>query len=394
LSRKEAVEEHRSYLLWLVLLIVVPAGVIFAVNWMVDPLWFSRGNRLGEQNFIYNERVSKLNRFMDDLDQYDCVILGDSRASLLDADALRGANCFNLAFAGGNLRDLSSYAAYLQAHTPRLKRAVIGLGMFNFVDQTLLDNAPDFVVRMEPPPGPEASYFSPSVLRFSLQSLVGRSPTPIYYDRRFRARILRDEDSFDINPALRAEAWNFYMATGPFSLERVSQLRQALGFLAGAELLAYVPPVSAQHIRDVDRAGHLESYLDTLYGVSQLFDVFQDYSIPSNVTLDPSLTIDGQHYFEEVNARIADALNRGVTDFGIDVKQLDRASLEAIYRDAFTKMELRAHPQARPGSGYEASAETPGEPTRRDVELDESGPVNPRSGSGARSESGGPGARS
>src|SRR5437764_14367146 len=81
--------------------LLATAGLIvaacFAVNCLVDPLWYLRGNVLSEINYPFNERLSKLVRFLPRMADYDCVIFGTSRATLLPAEKAKGYRCFNMA---------------------------------------------------------------------------------------------------------------------------------------------------------------------------------------------------------------------------------------------------------------------------------------------------------
>lgn len=56
---------------------------VWIFNYIIDPLWYDEGNRITGKNFAFNERVSKTNLFLQDKEQYDCLILGNSRVTLL-----------------------------------------------------------------------------------------------------------------------------------------------------------------------------------------------------------------------------------------------------------------------------------------------------------------------
>src|SRR5258707_667213 len=102
------------------------AGLIvaacFAVNCLVDPLWYLRGNVLTEINYPFNERLSKLVRFLPRMADYDCVIFGTSRATLLPEEKAKGYRCFNMAVSGGQASEYLLYADYLRQRrvAPRL----------------------------------------------------------------------------------------------------------------------------------------------------------------------------------------------------------------------------------------------------------------------------------
>src|SRR5205085_12587520 len=89
-------------------------GACFTVNCLVDPLWYLSGNVLTRINYPFNERLSKLNRLLSHLQDYDCVIFGTSRATLLPEDKVAGYRCFNLAFSDGQASEYLAYADYLR----------------------------------------------------------------------------------------------------------------------------------------------------------------------------------------------------------------------------------------------------------------------------------------
>src|SRR5438046_10547431 len=95
----------RKRLVTFIAALVGTAGVIiaacFTVNCLVDPLWYLRGNILTEINYPFNERLSKLIYFLPRMQNYDCVIFGTSRATLLAEHKIEGYHCYNMAFAAG-----------------------------------------------------------------------------------------------------------------------------------------------------------------------------------------------------------------------------------------------------------------------------------------------------
>jgi hypothetical protein len=96
--------------------LLATAGVIvascFAVNCLVDPLWYLRGNVLTEINYPFNERLSKLIRFLPRMNDYDCMIFGTSRATLLPEEQAKGYRCFNMAVSDGQASEHLLFADY------------------------------------------------------------------------------------------------------------------------------------------------------------------------------------------------------------------------------------------------------------------------------------------
>src|SRR5690348_8190825 len=112
----------RTFISWLLATAGLIAASCFALNCLVDPLWYLRGNILTEINYPFNERLSKLSRFLPDRENYDCVIFGTSRATLLPEDKVEGYRCFNMAFSDGQASEYLLYADYIlqRGFAPRL----------------------------------------------------------------------------------------------------------------------------------------------------------------------------------------------------------------------------------------------------------------------------------
>jgi len=313
------------------------AAAVIALNFAVDPLWFGAGNRLGDRNLVYNERISKLNLFLQDPRAYDCAIFGDSRVSLLDPNRIEGHRCFNHAVAAANLIDTGALAEFVAARSGRVELVVLGLGLFNFADHPLPDHTPRFLQGLEERAGAWQAYASLPVALFSLESVLGNSRTPLYYRSDFTADILDDPGAYDTNPALAREAWDFFMTRGPFSTDELPLLRRVQETFPEARQLAYVPPVAADYIAELARAGTLESYLDVIFAISRQVEALHDFSIPSETTADPSRTLDGQHFLRSTNDRVAAVLSGSRVGFGVPVHTLDRASYGAAYRAALAR---------------------------------------------------------
>src|SRR5438067_12063400 len=83
----------------------------FGINCLVDPLWYLNGNRVGGINYPFNERLTKLVRLLPRLQDYDCLILGTSRATLLPEQQITQHRCVNLASSDGQVSEYLLSAA-------------------------------------------------------------------------------------------------------------------------------------------------------------------------------------------------------------------------------------------------------------------------------------------
>ena len=112
----------RTFIIWLLAAAGVVVAGCFTVNCLVDPLWYLRGNVLTGVNYPFNERLSKIIYFLPRMQNYDCIIFGTSRATLLPEEKIEGYHCFNMAFTDGQASEYQLYAQYLRQRgfAPRL----------------------------------------------------------------------------------------------------------------------------------------------------------------------------------------------------------------------------------------------------------------------------------
>lgn len=304
-------------------------GSVAGVNWLIDPLWYSHGNILTSKNFAFNERITKTNLFLrtNNQEKYDCIIFGSSRVTPLRASELDNHNCFNYALKGAEIPDFVSYANFLQEQGVDPKIVYIGVDGLNFVEKERKEQIPVSIDSLKTPSFLQA-YFSSDVLLFSAMTLLGISPDPgSYYDQNF------EPVDFPNPPVYQGE---FYE---PGSLQKcdltsVETFISLQKFFPNAKFIAYVPPRSAwSMINDTYGRGLTDCELSSFYKLSQSYDAMYDFSIPSEITKNPSNTFDGSHYSVTVNNRIAKILQgKKDSDFGIRIDNRTFDNYRAIYR--------------------------------------------------------------
>jgi hypothetical protein len=315
-------------------------ALVLAANALVDPLWYLGGNRITGLNHTFNERLTKSNHYARDPRDYDCLVLGSSRVTLLNETDIAGRRCFNYSFAFGHVLEFGPVADYVLRHRPDLQLVVIGVDAFNFSRQALEVALPDYVLAQRPPPSFLVTYLSLDALLLSYRALTGTEVGPRYYRSDFTCELLDRSkryapppyiDLSDPHGTLPVHPTN---TTGPFDVDRRAQYRALRERFRGVpRVIGYVPPVSVHFLAHVQAKGHLDGYIDAVLAVADLFDAYYDFSFPTPVTADPRSTYDGSHYHVAVNRRIAQVLAGAPlpADFGRDVRALD----PALYREQF-----------------------------------------------------------
>ena len=309
-------------------------GSVAAINWLVDPLWYSHGNILTGKNFAFNERITKTNLFLRQSreESFDCIILGSSRVTTMRVSEFSEHNCFNYALKGAEIPDFVSYANSLQERGVDPKIVYIGIDGFNFVEKERKEQPPVSIDSLQTPSFIQA-YLSADVLLFSLMTVLGISPDPgNYYDRQFEPVDFANPPIYDAR---------FYKPAAPQkcdfkSIETFVSLRE---FFPNAKFVAYVPPRSAWSIvNDTYGRGLMDCYLSAFHQLSQSYDAMYDFSIPSTVTKNPNHTFDGSHFSVQINNEIAQILQGNTAEnFGIRVDNYNFNDYRRAYRQQLQK---------------------------------------------------------
>lgn len=329
----------RRYLRWTAATALLLLAIVFAVNAVIDPLWHFRGNLLTGVNPHFNERQSKINLLRRHATDYDCVIFGSSRGTLMPGDAFAPHRCFNLAFASGQVEEFIAYADYLATIGVRPRLVVVGVDGFNFMREGRdAPVVPDFVRERRTPPGALADYLSASSLAMSWQS-VFVAGTPRHYDRDFNCVIRADAPPFDPRAFGSAEGLQRQDAERrrsiPYVPDNARLYRELAARFPSARVIAYVPPVTAWRVDDMERRGVLEGYVEALHAAAQHFPRMIDFSLPGAQTARTDNTYDGSHYSVALNRDMARALlDPAPPAWGVEVTGLGRDVYLSRYRQA------------------------------------------------------------
>lgn len=323
---------HARFLGTVGICLVILTTAILSMNLLVDPLGYFSGNQFFSKNYAFNERLMKPNRLMKDRNRYDCLIFGSSRVTLLDESKVAGQQCFNLSVSAGMPVEFVQFAKWANnmGVTPDL--IIVGIEAAYFTEEKPSLPLPKFVREGNQPPGVISAYLSIDVAKFSLNTLLGRSPLPRYYDARFRGAILPSAPVYYPPEILEKEP-----LLGPYTVsirEHIHKLRQ---IFPDARFIGYVPPVSAWRRARAYQGGTLDGYLDLVFSTAEQFDQFYEFSIPNSVTQNPTRTYDGSHYDIATNEEILQALNGGKMAFGLAVHELDRSAYRRAFLTATSK---------------------------------------------------------
>jgi hypothetical protein len=334
-----------AYLAWALGSAVVIAGACFLTNCLVDPLWYLQGNVLTGINYPFNERLSKINRFLPRLHAYDCLILGSSRSTLLPVESFKGHRCVNFAFSDGQIDESLLYAQYLQARGMMPSLLIVDVRREDFIGPMPPPDVPDFIRTGVSPPSIFATYLSLDALDFSIRTLRGDAPHHRYYDQNFDARLEVRSAKHRYDPTAPVEPMPPPIDVHPGRAELYIQLRQ---MFPAARAIGYLPLESASRIAAFSLTGGLDQYLGAIGRIAAAYDEFLDFAIPSALTESREGTYDGSHYSETVNARVAASLLDDNAGPGVDWHREDQATIVALYHERLRQfLETTKQPKAR-----------------------------------------------
>jgi len=338
----------RTFIICLLATVGVIAAGCFTVNCLVDPLWYLGGNVLTKINYPFNERLAKIIRFVPRMADYDCVIFGTSRATLLPENEVKGYRCYNLAVSDGQVGEWLSYADYLRQRGFAPKLMLVELKRGDLVGPLPKPEVPDFVRSGASPPSILISYLTLDALDFSIRTLQGDAPHHRYYDADFGAQLEKRSKRHYYNPAGAIKPMEPPTDVHPERAEQYIALRQKF---PTARAIGFVPPESAWRMASFSLTDGFGEYLGAVARIAAAYDVFLDFSIPTKLTesKSPNDTYDGIHYSRAVNGQVLAALLADKTDLALDWRAEDATAAGARYRGLLSDfMTTLAQAEASP----------------------------------------------
>ncbi len=346
----------RTYFGWLLASAFVIVGACFTVNCLIDPLWYLCGNLLTGINYPFNERLSKVIRLLPRLKDYDCVIFGTSRSTLLPEDQVPGYHCYNLAFSDGQVSEYLPYARYLRHRGFDPKLLIVEVRRGDLIGPLTPPEIPEFIPVVEPPPeapefiltgkGPPsilANYLSLDVLDFSIRTLRRDAPHHRYYDQAFHADLEVRSKKRYYKPADT-------IAPMPPPLDLHTERGALYGELRRqfprARAIGYVPPELAWRMAAFSLTDAFEPYLAAIAAISANYDRFLDFSAPSPLTTSksPNDTYDGVHYSRTANQRVLADLLGSRSGIALDWRGEDPAATAATLRSRLEQFRATLTP--------------------------------------------------
>ena len=275
-------DAYRRYLIAFAATVLGAVALVGALNLFVDPYDRFGFNRLG--TYISADREYKSTEFQRFAPE--SVLMGNSRAAIINAGRLNGPRFFNAAFAGAEPEEIHDF---IDHYVRRQKLVVLGLDLFSFKPAALpvadpflplsAHRALEYTLSLK-----NAEYS----VRTVANSLAGK-PRDYSPDGTFReANWAAKADAADNATAARKERELVdQLLTYRFDPSRVAPLREIRDVLQqrGIPLIVYLPPMNANVWAKVQGTSGYEQMLLTRDAIKQIFpqavDLTEsDYSAP------------------------------------------------------------------------------------------------------------------
>jgi len=299
-------------------------SIVGFINYIVDPLWYNQGNQINKINLAVNERLSKTNLYLNLKNtNYDCLIFGSSRVTLLNSKSLKNNKCFNYAFSGGTIEEFVKYAEYVKQKGANPKKIYLGVDAYNFAPEHKIRSN---VVVSQPKPIYQPYLFSSDNLNFSIRAIRGDYNLPRFYNQEFQVRVVDNAPKYkpELSKSISKESCN---------LSRVDYYEKLREVFPKAEFISYVPPISAWEVfKKSYSRGLMNCQLKGIHQVSQFFDKMHDFSYVSSVTTNIDNTYDGSHFYPKVNDKIAEILEGKQSTFGIRVDNMNLNNYQEFHQ--------------------------------------------------------------
>lgn len=318
--------DYKKYISLLSAIVLFVLSSIFLINATVDTLWYFGGNKFFPENYSFNERLSKVNLYLKSPVKFDCIILGSSRVTLLDADEIENNNCFNFSFSDGAPSEFVYYSNYIEKYGHLPDKLIIGVDARFYSRKEAAPNVPGFVKNLNLPPNFLKSYLSYDVLDFSIRTLQKKPPRRRYYTQELKGDLLPGTKNYQPPECFTPDGYG-----DPYTNKNIHYITSIKNILKARVVIGYIAPISAWDMLPLMEDGEIESYLHTMYTLSKEFDQFYDFSMPSELTMRTDNNYDGHHFSKSANNKIASVLNGQKFNFGLALHELSYKEYKHIF---------------------------------------------------------------
>lgn len=298
-------------------------------NWAVDPLWcFGHTRWLTTLQKPFNERHQKTNYLtFVNKGEYDALILGNSRTSLISQHELGGMHAYNYALSAMTPDEFREYLDYFKKTNGRPKTILMGIDFdYTNANMPLPAGRPEFYIKSaQSPLYRYRMLLTYDTFDYSRQNLtIGRylerskhGCGGILYDNHNLARLLKPQDQAYRQQYIDRELAGLSTSFGTGYRYRdnlADSLRQIVRDNQGSRFIAFTTPVSKLFFCSFVKAGRLPEYRRWLREMVSVYGEVWNFQYLNSVTNDYADNYsDSHHFYPEIGTLVAHRIT-GVPD--------------------------------------------------------------------------------
>lgn len=315
MKKKQLISYLKNYLSFIFFFLLL----IFLINCVIDPLWYFKGNKISNINYVYNERLTKFNNFYynDDNKNKDCLIFGSSISTTINEKNFIKNSCYNFSFSAGAIEEYVLYLNYLKFIGYLPKKIYIELPIFmkdekiKIYKKFINENLNSEIVAFIPPVASESLLEQYNLIKYNEKKKVSINvPSFIEYQN--------PPDKF----------WDHYFTFNSFifsikSLFKISNYTNAYN----ENFVGFVRKSKSNFNKNFKKIkfnkNDLEAIILNRKLLLNIFDEVYDFSVPNKKINDSINTYDGSHYYEHFISLIAFSMENLNYSYGLKVNDLD-----------------------------------------------------------------------
>lgn len=322
---------YRRYRKWSLLYCLILAcllGILGLFNYLVDPLWcFSHGYHLGRYRKPFDERQQKTNHltFASHL-SYDAVILGSSRAALINQNDFVGMKAYNYAQAGMTTYEYGEYIDYFKRTVVTPRVIILGLSFNNTVGGVYNngEKPAHYIAMANSPFYRFKTLFTAGVFHYSWDNLRmqhfldhnKRWAGHMLYDHANVATVIPPNDMATAQIKMKetlSDLAKSYERGYRYGEDLKGSLQKLRADNPGSRFMIFTTPVTEGYYCTLVRAGRLPEYERGLREMVEVFGQVWHFEYPHSIARNPANYWDAHHFYPPVGTLIAHRMT-GVPD--------------------------------------------------------------------------------
>ncbi|WEG16604.1 hypothetical protein PQ478_19195 [Alkalihalophilus pseudofirmus] len=305
---------YKAWLIKLAAVCVVLVMLVGGFNYMVDPLWaFDHANPFNERQDSINEREQKSLHLAYTAQDYNALLLGSSRSTVVDQYQFEGVKMFNYSVPAVSIEEFNEYIHFAKKHGHEPELIVLGLDFFTTNETRKQTEFPsEYFETVEDPLHRFKTLLSMDTFEYSYKnawsSLMDTEQFVRRYDRHHTAEFqqISQEDKDElVEGDLRRYKGIHYAPSYQYHTGYKNQLQQMVDENPNTDFIVYVTPVTEPLLRLLYEQERLPDYTHWIGEIIDVFGGVYNFMTINEVTTNVDRFYDAHHFYAEVGDVIA-----------------------------------------------------------------------------------------